>query len=79
MGRDLSIMIEEINGASAGLSKTTKDDEPVSPLVLSFDAPANRGIDHSNCSHPQLPPVTVATDRPGNSNAASKGIGSTKG
>ena len=30
MGRDLTTMIEEINEASAGLSKTTKDDEPVS-------------------------------------------------
>ncbi len=31
MGKDLGSMIEEINAANAGLSKTTKADEPVSP------------------------------------------------
>lgn len=30
MGRDLTTMIEEINGASAALSKNNKEDEPVS-------------------------------------------------
>jgi nuclear pore complex protein Nup62 len=30
MGKDLTSMIEEVNGASATLSKTNKADEPVS-------------------------------------------------
>lgn len=29
MGKDLTSMIEEVNGASATLSKTSKADEPV--------------------------------------------------
>lgn len=32
MGKDLTSMIEEVNGASATLSKTNKADEPVSPI-----------------------------------------------
>lgn len=31
MGKDLTSMIEEVNGASATLSKTNRADEPVSP------------------------------------------------
>lgn len=34
MGKDLSSMIEEVNGASATLSKTSKADEPVSSAFL---------------------------------------------
>ncbi|KAI2038906.1 FG-nucleoporin nsp1 [Ophidiomyces ophidiicola] len=33
MGQDLSSMIEEVNSASANLSKTTKSDEPISQIV----------------------------------------------
>jgi nuclear pore complex protein Nup62 len=35
MGRDLGTMIDEINAANAGLSKTTKADEPVSLILFS--------------------------------------------
>lgn len=34
MGKDLSSMIEEVNGASATLSKTSKADEPVSSFLF---------------------------------------------
>lgn len=34
MGKDLSSMIEEVNGASATLSKTSKADEPVSSTLF---------------------------------------------
>jgi nuclear pore complex protein Nup62 len=33
MGKDLTSMIEEVNGASATLSKTNKADEPISQIV----------------------------------------------
>lgn len=33
MGKDLSSMIEEVNNASATLSKTNKADEPVRALL----------------------------------------------
>lgn len=36
MGKDLTSMIEEVNGASATLSKTNKADEPVCTLVIVF-------------------------------------------
>jgi nuclear pore complex protein Nup62 len=32
MGKDLTSMIEEVNGASATISKTNRADEPVSSL-----------------------------------------------
>lgn len=35
MGKDLTSMIEEVNGASATLSKTSKADEPVRPCRVS--------------------------------------------
>jgi nuclear pore complex protein Nup62 len=34
MGKDLTSMIEEVNGASATLSKTNKADEPVSQVLI---------------------------------------------
>lgn len=33
MGKDLTSMIEEVNGASSTLSKTNKADEPISQIV----------------------------------------------
>lgn len=36
MGKDLTSMIEEVNGASATLSKTSKADEPVCFLCSHF-------------------------------------------
>ena len=33
MGRDLTTMIEEINDASASISKTNKADDPVSNMI----------------------------------------------
>lgn len=36
MGKDLTSMIEEVNGASATLSKTHKADEPVILLLISY-------------------------------------------
>jgi nuclear pore complex protein Nup62 len=34
MGKDLTSMIEEVNGASATLSKTNKADEPVCTFMI---------------------------------------------
>lgn len=36
MGKDLISMIEEVNGASSTLSKTSKADEPVRPSPLLY-------------------------------------------
>ena len=47
MGKDLTSMIEEVNGASATLSKTSKADEPVSfppsPSFIPFYSSPTKG------------------------------------
>jgi nuclear pore complex protein Nup62 len=40
MGKDLTSMIEEVNGASATLSKTNRADEPV---CIILDSPVEPG------------------------------------
>jgi nuclear pore complex protein Nup62 len=68
MGKDLTSMIEEVNGASATLSKTNRADEPVSELtshvihstfILTFPT------DLPDRPYPQLAPVPTASHRPG--------------
>lgn len=56
-------MIEEVNGASATLSKTNRADEPVSKLTshdIELTLLLTMPIDLPNRSHPQLTPVPTA-------------------
>jgi nuclear pore complex protein Nup62 len=77
MGRDLGGMIEEINAANAGLSKTTKADEPVS---LTFSCLWTRTMadildptDHADRPNSELPSQPVASHRSRYRGSASKG------
>lgn len=81
MGRDLASMVEEINAANAGLSKTTKADEPVSgKTTLHVPYPSHLLIltssswaDHADCPYPEFAPLSAAGHRPRYLAAAGKG------
>lgn len=85
MGKDLTCMIEEVNGASATLSKTNRADEPVSPsaTVCRFETSVLTIffflIDFADCTHPQLPPIPAAGHRPGHFRVAGQGCSSSEG
>lgn len=68
MGKDLTSMIEEVNGASATLSKTNRADEPVSGISI-LHSMASHGIlmifiDLADRPHPQLALVSTPGYRP---------------
>ena len=71
MGKDMTNMIEELNGASSTLSKTNKADEPVS-VVYQRTCQANK-LALPNRPHPQLAPLAAAAHRPGHIRAAEQG------
>jgi nuclear pore complex protein Nup62 len=77
MGRDLGSMIEEINAANAGLSKTTKADEPVSLtfscLWTKMMADILDPTDHADRPDSELPSQPVASHRSRYRGSASKG------
>jgi len=82
MGKDLTQMIEEVNNASATLSRTNKADEPVCSFFLPkksistcvIQRVTNRlHTDLPNRPHPQLPPRPAAAHRPGHRRAAGQG------
>lgn len=50
MGKDLTSMIEEVNGASATLSKTNRADEPVSGISPLHPMISNRALTISKIS-----------------------------
>lgn len=81
MGKDLTSMIEEVNGASATISKTNRADEPVSYFSpYCFLVPhADPTTDLSNRPHPQLASVPAAGYRPGHLRAAGQGCCRSKG
>lgn len=80
MGKDLTSMIEEVNGASATISKTNRADEPVSYChVIALRPLLTFAIDLSDRSHPELALIPVAGHRPGNLGAASQGCCSPEG
>lgn len=82
MGKDLTSMIEEVNGASATLSKTNRADEPVSPsqqCVALRSACSHFFIDFANRTHPQLAPIPAAGHRPGHFRVADQGCCSSEG
>lgn len=81
MGKDLTSMIEEVNGASATLSKTNKADEPVS-IALPTDCAVSPLIippDLSNRAHPQFSPVATAGYRSRHIRTPNKGQRSPEG
>lgn len=68
MGKDLTSMIEEVNGASSTLTKTNKADEPVchEPVLIPFMWRifcSHISIDLADCPHSQRTLVTAAGDR----------------
>lgn len=75
MGKDLISMIEEVNGASSTLSKTSKANEPVRPLPLPYYTYSSRtdDIDLPNRPHPQLAPIPTATHRHEHNRAPGQG------
>lgn len=75
MGKDLSSMIEEVNGASATLSKTSKADEPVSSafLFIILKNAVLKNLDFPNRAHPQFAPLAAPAHRPGHDRAAGQG------
>jgi hypothetical protein len=74
MGKDLSTMVEEVNSASATLSKTNKADEPVSgPHLLHLERCLLFYLDLSNCAHSQHASVPAPDYRPRHHGAADKG------
>lgn len=64
MGKDLTSMIEEVNSASASLSKTNRADEPVcqthQPYYSKRLLLTHFLTDLPNCPHSQLAPVSIA-------------------
>lgn len=83
MGKDLTSMIEEVNGASATLSKTNRADEPVSGITISHSMTMNSVLmpstDLADRPHPQFAPVPTAGYRPGHVRPASQGCCRAKG
>lgn len=67
MGKDLTSMIEEVNSASASLSKTNRADEPVcqtsQPYHTLSQLLTHFLTDLPNCPHSQLAPVSIAGHR----------------
>ena len=77
VGKDLTSMIEEVNGASSTLSKTNKADEPVrSPPPPNISNTTNKmfsKIDLPNRPHPQLAPLPTASHRSRHRRSANQG------
>lgn len=67
MGKDLTSMIEEVNGASSTLTKTNKADEPVcletNHFVFLGPSHSHFYTDLTDCPHSQLAPVPAAGHR----------------
>lgn len=73
MGKDLTSMIEEVNGASATLTKTNRADEPVCKTQPIRYLQLLTHVDLPNRPHPQLAPLPTATHRPRHRRAPEQG------
>ena len=63
MGKDLTSMIEEVNGASATLSSSRKTDEPVCETgMIIVKKKTNAEPDFPNRPHPQFTPLPASAD-----------------
>jgi nuclear pore complex protein Nup62 len=78
MGKDLTSMIQEINTASAALSKTSKPDDPVSLPHKANDAVLIFTKAFKNCSSLEWPSSTTAMDRSERCSTTGKGRCSSK-
>lgn len=72
-------MIEEVNGASATLSKTSKADEPVSFSIGRYQNGTDDYPAFPNRAHPQRTSFSAPGYRPGNIGSAGQGSRSAEG
>ena len=74
LGKDLTTMIEEVNGASATLSKTSRADEPLSQIVRILNAHLSQ-LQHIDQGTSELQAKVAAAQKAGQSLSSRFGSG----